>query len=117
MALGHCAGLYGRDDVFQALKVQSCVLTRIRAGWRPMTAQRRGAEAPLAEPPLPRKLCPVHANEFDYNFRTDFVPALSQKELRVGLRSSDKDESGGLNQGMLVHGSYLLGVGSPCVLW
>ena len=54
------AGLYGRDDVFQALKVQAQVLASLRKGWAPMSAQRRGAEQPLEEPVLDRSLAPLH---------------------------------------------------------
>ena len=48
----HSVALYGRDDVVQMLWVQSQVRARILAGWRPCSAQLRGALPPLAEPEL-----------------------------------------------------------------
>jgi hypothetical protein len=83
VALGHCAGLYGRDDVFQALKVQTLVLSRLREGWRPLTAQRRGAEQPLQEPCLGCTLKPLSAKEFGFKYRVHFKPPLTPDATRV----------------------------------
>ena len=46
----HSVGLYGRDDVAPMLWLQETVRTRIFDGWRPCSAQMRGARPPLAEP-------------------------------------------------------------------
>jgi hypothetical protein len=89
VALGHCAGLYGRDDVFKALKVQASVLTALRQGWVPMRAQRRGAAQPLDEPPLQHKLRPLHEREFEAGFRSHFKPQLPGAAL--GIQTSVVD--------------------------
>ena len=96
--LGHCAGLYGRDDVFQALKVQALVLAKVREGWRPLTAQRRGAEQPLHEPALRLELTPVHHREFEPHFRSQFVPLLPEEATRVLGATNTRPLVGG--QGM-----------------
>ena len=89
MALGHCAGFYGRDDVFKALKVQASVLTALRQGWAPMRAQRRGAAQPLDEPPLQHKLRPLHEREFEAGFRGNFKPQLPGAALGIQTPVSD----------------------------
>lgn len=96
VALGHCAGLYGRDDVFQALKVQAQVLTSLRKGWTPMSAQRRGAEQPLQEPVLERMLAPVHKDEFAAGFRSLFQPALPLEARQVLLHQPVNPDFGGV---------------------
>ena len=42
--------LYSRDDVFGALAGQLCIVQRLADGWRPLTPQARGGQAPLKEP-------------------------------------------------------------------
>ena len=42
--------IYSRDDVYPALLCQEEIIHRVRAGWRPMAAQQRGAAPPLPEP-------------------------------------------------------------------
>ena len=42
--------LYSRDDVWRALACQQLVVQRVAEGFRPLTAQGRGAQIPLAEP-------------------------------------------------------------------
>ena len=42
--------LYSRDDVWGALKCQGTLLRALADGWRPLSAQARGAQRPLQEP-------------------------------------------------------------------
>ena len=57
--------LYGRDSVWGALRFQQTVITEIRKGWRPKTAQHRGGQFPLVEPSFTletyKKEAPEHA--------------------------------------------------------
>ena len=72
----HSVQLYGRDDVFGALRLQEAVIRSVESGWRRLRAQRRGGEAPLAEQEadlVSRSLDPL---EFAVGFRVDFQPSL-----------------------------------------
>ena len=42
--------LYSRDDVWEALDAQRLIIEQTASGWRPMTPQARGGQAPLEEP-------------------------------------------------------------------
>ena len=42
--------LYGRDDLWGALACQQLVVQKVTEGFRPLTAQGRGAQIPLTEP-------------------------------------------------------------------
>ena len=44
--------LYSRDDVDGSLRVQSEIVKRVQAGWRPHTPLGRGGQIPLIEPPF-----------------------------------------------------------------
>ena len=44
--------LYSRDDVWGPLRLQFQLVEALRAGWRPLTPQSRGARPPLPEPPV-----------------------------------------------------------------
>ena len=50
----HMVDKYSRDDVVLALLAQLHILSAIKDGWSPMTAQERGGHQPLKELPLPR---------------------------------------------------------------
>ena len=52
-----CVDLYGRDDVFPALTLQRVILSKVAAGFRPLTPVLRGAgtaisDRPVTVPPL-----------------------------------------------------------------
>ena len=58
----HCVDLYGRDDVFPALTLQKVVLSKVAAGFRPLTPVLRGAaqaipDRPVSVPPLLAEPC------------------------------------------------------------
>ena len=54
-----CFKLYGRDDVWAALRGQKQALGRIRSGWLPLTPQGRGGQLPIVQLPLLPAPCPV----------------------------------------------------------
>ena len=43
---------YSRDDAFLQLKLQRTIRSKVLSGWRPETAQHRGAQKPLQELPV-----------------------------------------------------------------
>ena len=44
--------LYSRDDVWRALACQRFVVQKVADGFRPLTAQGRGTQIPMAGPPV-----------------------------------------------------------------
>jgi hypothetical protein len=94
----HTVTLYGRDDVFLALKLQEIVLRAIRSGWRPMRAQRRGAAPPAAEKEVQLDADALEEGEFAPGFRVNFQPmaSCSLSDLLVECTAMDSQaEDGG----------------------
>ena len=60
--------LYGRDSVWGSLRYQTTVVTKIREGFRPKTAQHRGGQSPLIEPPVLVELFKKQAEDFTYQW-------------------------------------------------
>ena len=70
--------LYSRDDVWGALDAQRMIIHQAADGWRPMTPQARGGQAPLAEPPTD-----IPGPPLDWD--APVVPALGYRT--IGVRS------------------------------
>ena len=49
---GSAAELYSRDDVWSALQAQEVVLSKLQAGWLPLTPMGRGGQSPIQQLPL-----------------------------------------------------------------
>ena len=60
--------LYGRDSVWGSLRYQQTVVSKIREGFRPKTAQHRGGQSPLVEPPVVVELFKKQASEYTYRW-------------------------------------------------
>ena len=95
------------------------MLTRLREGWRPLTAQHRGAEQPLQEPCLECCLKPFDAKEFEFRYRAHFKPPLTPDATRVIFPNSqepslpsDKDQKAKNKQAKKL---LLLGAGVPLI--
>ena len=77
---------YSRDDVFLQLKLQRTIRSKVLSGWRPETAQHRGAQKPLQELPVLverfRKQSPPHEwQKFQFNAHPIPDEALSDPPL------------------------------------
>ena len=60
--------LYERDSVWGSLRYQQTVVSKIREGFRPKTAQHRGGQSPLIEPPVVVELFKKQASEYTYRW-------------------------------------------------
>ena len=49
---GSAAELYSRGDVWSALQAQEVVLSKLQAGWLPLTPMGRGGQSPIQQLPL-----------------------------------------------------------------
>ncbi|CAK9065532.1 unnamed protein product [Durusdinium trenchii] len=89
--------LYSRDDVAGSLSLQSEILQRVQAGWRPQTPLQRGGQLPLVEPGFTlesfHKEAPSHAWQF-FNFQPELCPVAFELEAdSVDLSSDDSSSS------------------------
>ena len=74
--------LYGRDSVWGALRYQQIVVQQVRAGFRPKTAQHRGGQTPLVEPPVALECFNKQAVEYIYIYINIFRFLLTHWLLR-----------------------------------
>ena len=102
---------YSRDDVFLQLKPQRTIRSKFLSGWRPETAQHRGAQKPLQDLPVQverfRKQSPPHEwQKFRFNAHpipdeslsdppliSSDVTSVSSSSSSSSSESSDSDES------------------------
>lgn len=89
--------LCSRDDVAGSLSLQSEILQRAQAGWRPQTSLQRGGQLPLVEPGFTlesfHKEAPSHAWQF-FNFQPELCPVAFELEAdSVDLSSDDSSSS------------------------
>ena len=85
--------LYGRDSVWGSLRYQTTVIQQIRSGFRPKTAQHRGGQFPLVEPPVALELFKKTASDFAYQCLPFAVPAPILEEPESHPVEVDSDSS------------------------
>ena len=91
--------LYGRDSVWGSLRYQQTVITKIREGFRPKTAQHRGGQSPLVEPPVTVELFKKQASTYEYRWLPFSKPLVLEAEMddpvgeAISSSSSSSDES------------------------
>ena len=87
--------LYGRDSVWGALRFQQTVITEIRKGWRPKTAQHRGGQFPLVEPSFTLETYKKEAPEHAFQILPLSKPVESHEVIHDedGSELSDSDAS------------------------
>lgn len=96
--LGGSVQLYSRDDTSDSLWVQSQITQAVRQGWRPTRPQHRGAQTPMAEPPVTQQLQPLpRILEFPLlpslsNFQIE-MPVMETVEASGDTSSSDSSSS------------------------
>ena len=90
-ANGHSVRLYSRDDVWGALKVQRTVVQHLALGWRPLTPQARGAQAPDMETAVHLQTGPVAG--------TKTAAEVSSENESSSSSSSDSSSSSSTPQG------------------
>ena len=94
--------LYGRDSVWGALRYQQMVVQQVRAGFRPKTAQHRGGQTPLVEPPVTLECFKKQAVEYTYQYLPFSAQTLAievdEAPLTEEIGSSSSSESGGSSQ-------------------
>ena len=79
--------LYSRDDVWEALAYQHFVVQRVAEGFRPLTAQGRGAQIPLAEPTFEIDPLTIQMEVIPNGF--DCSPVSRTKATEVRVATSD----------------------------
>ena len=94
--------LYGRDSVWGALRYQQMVVQQVRAGFRPKTAQHRGGQTPLVEPPVVLECFKKQAVEYTYQYLPCSAHTLAievdEAPLTEEIGSSSSSESGESSQ-------------------
>ena len=91
--------LYGRDSVWGSLRYQQTVITKIREGFRPKTAQHRGGQSPLIEPPVTVELFKKQASTYEYRWLPFSKPLVLEAEMddpvgeAISSSSSSSEES------------------------
>ena len=95
-------GNHGRDSVWGALRYQQIVVQQVRAGFRPKTAQHRGGQTPLVEPPVTLECFKKQAIEYTYQYLPFSAQTLAievdEAPLTEEVGSSSSSESGGSSQ-------------------
>lgn len=96
--------LYGRDSVWGSLRYQTTVIAKIREGFRPKTAQHRGGQSPLIDPPVVVELFKKQASAYEYRWLPFSQPSLIEAEMEdpvaeeASSSSSSSDESSSSSQ-------------------
>lgn len=96
--LGGSVQLYSRDDTSASLWVQTQITQAVRQGWRPTRPQHRGAQTPMAEPPVTQQLHPL-PNVLEFPLRPSLstfqieVPDMEIAEAPADTSSSDSSSS------------------------
>jgi len=91
--------LYGRDSVWGSLRYQQTVITKIREGFRPKTAQHRGGQSTLVEPPVTVELFKKQAPIYEYRWLPFSKPLVLEAEMddpvgeAMSSSSSSSEES------------------------
>ena len=94
--------LYGRDSVWGALRYQQVVIQQIRKGFRPKTAQHRGGQQPLGEPPVTLECFRKQTDEYVYRYLPFAAPNLTievdEAPLTEEICSTSASDSDGSSQ-------------------
>ena len=88
---GSAAELYSRDDVWSALQAQEVVLSKLQAGWLPLTPMGRGGQSPIQQLPLlPVREVKPHAVLSDV---FPLLPDFSAADLGPASCSAEDEDS------------------------
>eukprot|EP00435_Cladocopium_sp_Y103_P030947 s3386_g7.t1 len=85
--------LYGRDSVWGSLRYQRIVIEQVRSGFRPKTAQHRGGQLPLAEPPVVLELFKKQATDFTFRWFAFSKPIAVEDAISDDLVEVDESSS------------------------
>ena len=93
--------LYNRDDVWGALACQRLVVQKVADGFRPLTAQGRGAQIPIAEPPVKIDPLTVPMEVVPDDF--DSTPISQTTATKVRVETSHRPRHSSKLQTLLAH--------------